>query len=508
MDRPINKIVIAGGGTAGWLAACRLAAWSADQAASLDIVLVEDPDTPTIGVGEGTWPTMRETLRSIGIDEAEFLIECDAAFKQGSLFRGWRQPDEAYLHPFTPPPAVDDPRHLLAAWRQAGDDGFTHCMTAQAATVAASLAPRQRSMAPFDGALNYGYHLDAGKFAAMLQRHATTRLGVVHLRERIVAVEGTVDRINALRTTSGQRIDGDLFLDCTGFAALLVDGHCRSGWIDRSDVLLNDRAWAVQVKTRPDAPIASATIATAHDAGWFWDIGLPSRRGVGCVFASAFLDEDAALERLRGYVASQVGGEMLADPRLIRFPTGYRDRFWSGNCLAVGLSAGFIEPLEASAIVLIEASINMLVEGFPSTAAALPALADRFNRSFAARWTSILEFLKLHYILSDRDTPYWQAQRNPDHVPERLASLLQLWRDQPPSHLDFPLAQEMFPAASYQYVYYGMGGQTAARLTRPDARVAGLLSAVRQKERSLLASLPTHRTYLDALAAASIRRET
>lgn len=507
MDRPVTSIVIAGGGTAGWLSACRLAAWARDEELALKVTLVEDPDTPTIGVGEGTWPTMRDTLRRIGIDEADFLLSCDASFKQGSLFRGWSREGGSYLHPFTTPPISLDARHLVAAWRQLAGVGFTRAMTSQDAIVAASLAPRQRAMAPYAGALNYGYHLDAGKFASLLQHHATQRLGVIHRQERIAGVEGSLERIEALLTESGDRVAGDLFLDCTGFASILIDRHCRSAWIDRSDVMLNDRALAVQAQTAPDAPIASATVATAHGAGWFWDIALPTRRGVGCVYSSAFLDDEAALAALTSYVEKQVGGDMLAEPRLIRFPTGHRERFWSGNCIAIGLSAGFIEPLEASAIVLIEASLDMLVEGFPSSEASLPALASRFNQTFTTRWDSIVEFLKLHYALSARDEPYWQAQRDTAHWPDRLTGLIELWRDQPPSHLDFPLAQEMFPAASYQYVYYGMGGQTTGRLPQPDGRLVGQLAALRQKERSLLASLPTNRAYLDALAAAPLRRQ-
>ncbi|WP_245600231.1 tryptophan halogenase family protein [Sphingomonas jaspsi] len=506
VERPIAKILIAGGGTAGWLSACRLAAWARDEGFDSHVTLVEDPDTPTIGVGEGTWPTMRETLRRVGIDEAHFLTACDASFKQGSLFRGWRGGDDEYLHPFTTPPETDDARQLLAAWQATGSGLFAATMTSQDAVVAAGLAPRQRSMGPYAGALNYGYHLDAGKFAAMLTQHAVDRLGVEHRRARIASVQREGDRIDAVVTSDGEAIAADFFIDCTGFAALLIDRHLGSGWVDRSNVMLNDRALAVQVATAPDAPIASATVATAHDAGWIWDIGLPTRRGVGCVYSSAFLDDEAALRTLRTYVADRVGGAELAEPRLIKFPTGHRERFWIGNCVAVGLSAGFVEPLEASAIVLIEASLDMLTDGFPSSTAPLSALSDRFNRTFRARWDSIVEFLKLHYVLSERDQPYWRAQRDAATVPDRLASLMQLWKDQPPSHLDFALAQEMFPAASYQFVYYGMGGRTEGRLPQPDARVVGQIAALRQKERALLAALPTNRAYLDALAAEPLRR--
>lgn len=504
MPRPIQRVVIAGGGTAGWLSACRLAAWAKGQGFPLDITLVEDPDTPTIGVGEGTWPTMGSTLAAIGIDEAEFLIACDASFKQGSQFEGWVDgaPDDVYLHPFTLPPA-GDPRALLAAFRGSEEPNFAAAMSPQVAVVARHLAPRQRSMPAFAGALAYGYHLDAGKLAALLEAHATGRLGVSHCRERIQQVEGAPYSIAALLTDAGTRIEGDLFIDCTGFAALLIGGHAGTAWVDRSGHLLNDRALAIQVPVDADSPIASVTRATAHKAGWFWDIGLPTRRGIGCVYSSAFLDEEEARALLDDYVTRETGAAPGSAARLIAFPTGHRDRFWVGNCLAIGLSAGFIEPLEASAIVLIEASLNMLVEGFPSSDAALAPLAKRFNDTFTHRWESIVEFLKLHYVLSKRDGAYWKRHRDPATMPERLPDHLATWQDQPPSQLDFPLAQEMFPAASYQYVYYGMGGESAGLLPAPGSQLIADMASIRRKERSLLAALPTNRTYLAALAAAA-----
>ena len=506
MASSIDRIVVAGGGTAGWLAACRIAAWARSEDRSLRVTLVEDPDTPTIGVGEGTWPTMGATLAAIGIEEADFLIGCDASFKQGSLFRGWVDggAEDSYIHPFTLPPAAS-PRGLLSAWRASGERSFAAAMTAQHATVAADLAPRQRAMPAFSGALPYAYHLDAGKFAALLRDHATKRLGVDHRQARIASVEGKPGAIEALVTVGGERIAGDLFIDCTGFAALLIEHHCGAGWIDQSAYLLNDSALAVQVPVDPDSPIASATRATAHEAGWFWDIGLPSRRGIGCVYSSAHLDESAARDLLDAYIIAELGQPPAGEPRLIRFPTGHRDRFWVGNCVAIGLSAGFIEPLEASAIVLIEASLDMLIEGFPARRQALPSLAERFNRTFTGRWQSIVEFLKLHYVLSRRQEPYWVRHRDPATIPHSLAEHLVTWADQPPSRLDFPLAQEIFPAASYQYVYYGMGGETAVLPGPPDARVMAQLDAIRQKERSLASALPTNRAYLAALAAQSSR---
>ena len=502
MTKPIKRIVIAGGGTAGWLSACRLAAWSRAERRSLTVTLVEAPDIPTVGVGEGTWPTMRQTLAEIGIDEAVFLRESDAAFKQGSRFDGWRtgERDDSYQHPFTPPPAARDPRQLLSAWKTQPDQPFAAAMTAQQDVAVAELAPRQRSMPPFAGALNYAYHLDAGKFVELLRSHATGHLGVAHIADRIATIEPREDGdIAALHLRSGTAIEGDLFIDCTGNAAVLINGHCGSDWVDLSHVLFNDRALAVQVPTAPGSPIASQTISTAHRAGWLWDIGLPARRGIGCVYSSQFLSDGEAEQVLADYVAKKLPDASDIQPRLLKFPTGHRREFWARNCVAVGLSSGFAEPLEASAIVLIELSLQALIDNFPADRGAMPILASRFNALFATRWARIAEFLKLHYVLSERDEPYWQAHRDPAKFPERLGQLLELWKHQPPSAYDLPLAEEIFPAASYQYVYYGMGGPMPPNLPEPSLNLMTQFDQVRQRGRALLASLPTNRAYLDAI---------
>ena len=509
MTRDFRNLVIVGGGTAGWLSAAYLAARRPDLA----ITLVEAPDIPTIGVGEGTWPTMRETLRTIGISEAEFLTACDASFKQGSRFDGWvsGEPDDSYLHPFSLP-VQGDMRHALDAWRETGAN-FAEAMSPQAAICARDLAPRQRTMPDYAGALNYGYHLDAGKFAALLQGHATQRLGVRHIRDHVIGVEtGFGGMIDAVMLREGGRLEGGFFLDCTGMAGLLIAEHLKSPWIDRSDVSFNDRALAVQVPTGPDSAIASQTIGTAHSAGWLWDIALPTRRGIGCVYASRFSSDEEADAVLRDYVQANVPGvdaEALA-PRKLSFRTGHREQFWRGNCLAVGLSAGFIEPLEASAIVLIELSIKALADNYPASKAALPAHAARFNALFRYRWDRIVDFLKLHYVLSRRDEPYWQAQRDPQTIPQSLNDQLAIWRDQPPSQWDFPQIDEIFSAASQQYVLYGMGYPVPpARGDGSTQAAVRSLADVREKARALAAALPTNRVYLDALtntAAQELRK--
>jgi hypothetical protein len=264
--------------------------------------------------------------------------------------------------------------------------------------------------------------------------------------------------------------------------------------------LFNDRALALQLPMPAGSPIASQTVATAHRAGWMWDIALPTRRGIGCVYASRYMTDEEAAAELRRYVAAidpTVEVDELA-PRLLRFPSGHRTQFWKGNCVAIGLSAGFIEPLEASAIVLIELSLRALADNFPANRQAMPIHADRFNALFALRWRRIADFLKLHYVLSRREEPYWQAVRDPATSSPHLRALLELWRDQPPSAYDFPLAAEIFPAASHQYIYYGMTGPRARTSARGMAATP-LLEQVRERARQLASALPTNRAYLDGL---------
>ena len=505
MAAPVKRIVIVGGGTAGWLSACLLAAKTIRVGSeAISITLIEAPDIPTIGVGEGTWPTMRATLSAIGLDEEEFLTACDGSFKQGSRFDRWATggDGDSYYHPFTPPPE-GAPIELVSAWQALAPDApYASAVCPQPAVCAAHLAPRQATMAPYSGALNYAYHLDAAKLAQCLSSHAVATLGVTHLRDKVVAVDSDANGdIAAVRTSGGERVEGELFIDCSGHAALLIGGHYEVGWIDRSHILANDRALAVQVPVTSASPIESQTIGTAHEAGWIWDIGLSTRRGVGCVYASRFLDDDRAETILRDYVARiapDIPPDSLA-PRRLSFPTGHRAQFWRGNCLAVGLSAGFIEPLEASAIVMIELSLNALIDNFPTDRSAIDLHAARFNELFLTRWDRVVEFLKLHYLLSHREEPYWRAQRDPATVPPRLAGLVELWRDQPPSRYDLPLIDEIFPAASYQYVWYGMRGPVPSHLPRPTPSVCTQLEQIRQRTRSLLSVLPANRSLLGQL---------
>ena len=456
-----------GGGSAGWLTAAVLAAAHGPgtanaEEARLNITLLESPDVGPIGVGEGTWPTMRDTLRSIGLPEAALFRECDAAFKQGSRFNGWvdGSPADHYFHPFVLPQGYTE-ANLAAAWLQRhADVPFADLVSFQPHLCARGLAPKQPATPEYAAVANYGYHFDAGKFGQLLKRHCTERLGVRHLLDHVVGVNSHDNGDIASLQTQGQgAVAGDLFVDCTGMPALLLGQHFGVELVRQRHVLFNDSALAVQVPyAQEDSAVASQTIATAQAAGWVWDIGLPTRRGVGHVYSSAHTSDDAVEQALRRYIQDTGGPKDTPSPRKLQFTPGYRQKFWHRNCVAIGLSAGFVEPLEASALALVELSAALLSEDLPATREAMDIVAQRFNDTFSYRWERVIDFLKLHYVLTRRqDSAYWCDHAAAEHMPARLRELLTLWRHRPPSRRDFDRVEELFPSASYQYVLYGMG---------------------------------------------------
>ena len=511
MNRPTRTIVIVGGGTAGWIAANRIAA-ELPTGGQHSVVLVESPDVPTIGVGEGTWPSMRGTLRRVGLSEDEFIRACDASFKQGTCFLGWARGGDAdvYYHPFSLPAEYTDLNPARYWLGEGTETPFAELVTPQVRVAAAGKAPRQVDAPQYAFSVNYGYHLDAGKFAALLQRHAVARFGVRHVSANVSGVLAHADGdIAALRLDTGETLRGDLFVDCTGERALLIEGRYGRQLASSRTVLFNDRAIAVQVPhTSPDAPIASVTRAAATATGWIWDIGLGTRRGLGHVYSSAHADEEGARSMLAEYVASTAPGvdaETLAY-RTIAFEPGYRRQPWIRNCVAVGMAAGFVEPLEASALALIEQAAAMIGRQLPRDRELMEVVARRFNTRMRYHWERVVEFLKLHYVVSGRDEPFWRDHRAPDTCPDTLREKLALWRQQPPWHDDAPRVDELFPSASFQYVLYGMGFRpryTDAG-TEPygamRSRADGVFHEVRESAERMVRFLPTNRQLLCAIA--------
>lgn len=460
----ISTVVIVGGGTAGWLTAAILAAeFRRGLPPRQKVILVESPEVATIGVGEGTWPTMRSTLKRIGISEKEFLVRCNASFKQGSKFIGWRSGEDhdVYQHPFTMP-SIANIETLLTVWKDSFPSyPFSTIANLQASLVDAGCAPKQITTPEYAGQLNYGYHLDAGKFAELLKEHCVTKLQVEYIVDHVGSVESAEDGgIAALLTRGQQRIVGDLFIDCSGQASLLIDGHFNVPRINQSKYSINDTALAVQLPYLREAdPISSATLATAQQSGWIWDIGLQNRRGIGYVYSSSHATREKAEKELQDYIGLTHPEQNLHElqPRQIKFTAGYRKQFWIKNCVAIGMSAGFIEPLEASAIVMVELAANMLRDEMAAPKDLMPFLAERFNEAFSYRWKRIIAFLRMHYVLSQRrDTDYWRDVTSGIDMPDELCNLLSLWKHRAPSFRDFTHTEEIFPATSYQYVLYGM----------------------------------------------------
>jgi tryptophan halogenase len=507
---PIRNIVIVGGGTAGWLTAGVIAArhQARIKAGAFSVTLVESPTVNIIGVGEGTWPTIRTTLKKIGVSETDFFRDCDGAFKQGGRFAKWTTgaDDDAYYHPLMLPHGFADV-NLAAHWLASGDPrSFCDAVCSQGALCDEGLAPKAITTAEYDGLANYAYHLDAGKFAPFLQRHCTSKLGVRHVSADVTKVNQTEQGdIKSLDTEQAGTLEGDLFIDCTGFASLLLGKTLGVPFESCSDVLFCDTALAVQVPfERPDAPMASQTNATAQTAGWIWDIALPTRRGIGYVYSSRYSSEEEAQEVLARYVGPQIKNLKV---RKIPIRGGHREIFWKNNCVAVGLAAGFLEPLESSAIVLGELSAKLIAEQMPANREVMGIVAKRFNEVTLYRWGRIIDFLKLHYCLTKRtDSQFWIDNTDPTGIPERLQNLLKLWKYQAPWFLDeFDRLEEVFPAASYQYVLYGMGFRTevdpldvattealAHQLMRENIAITQKMRAQLPKNRELVQKIHTY----------------
>ncbi len=507
MNRPIRSIAIVGGGTAGWLAAAVIAAYhktAITQDKTLSITLVESSDIPTVGVGEGTWPTMKNTLKDIGLKESELFAHCNAVFKQGGKFVEWVKGDgDFYYHPFTVPLGygrIDLAPYIDDIEQYAVESNFQHHVCE------AGLAPRTIAEAEYSGQCNYAYHLDAGAFAELLKNHSKNTLGVQHKIGTVATVSKNDDgNISAVLLDDGSSINADLFIDCTGFKSLLLGEALGVPFKHADKYLFNDSALAIQVPyANPSDPIASHTIATAQNAGWIWDIGLTHRRGVGHVYSSQFLSDDEAESNLRKYLGD---AGVDKDVRKISFQSGHREIFWKNNCVAIGMAAGFVEPLEATAIMLIEISSRFVAENLPPDAAVMPTIAKRFNQQLQYKWGRIIDFLKLHYMLTQRPEPYWQAHTQIESIPESLKEDLQVWGYRGPTQADFESTIELFPAASYQYVLYGMGFKPnfdkQQHLYKDQQQAEMIIQRNQKITHQMLQQLPSHRDYIEQWLAAN-----
>ncbi len=486
MGRPL-RIVVAGGGTAGWMAAAALANTLGE---AISLTLVESDAIGTIGVGESTIPPIVLFNRLLGINEAEFMRATQATFKLGILFENWKQVGETYFHSF----GTTGKDHWSAGfqhfWLHGLTRGHRHGYDDYCLELKAALAGKFAHLP--DDRMNYAYQLDSSLYAAFLRKRAEAD-GARRVEGKIVHVE--LDQhggdIAALQLDGDRRIEGDLFVDCTGFRALLIEQALHAGFDDWTHYLPCDSAIALQTESvRPPVPY---TRAIAHDAGWQWRIPLQHRQGNGIVFCSRYLDRKAALERLLG----SVEGKVLTEPNNIRYVTGARRKQWHRNCVAVGLSGGFMEPLESTSIHLIQRAILRLVRMLPGGRISARDIAE-FNDQQMTDMEQIRDFLILHYKVTERrDSPFWRhCAALP--MPASLEQKIELFRE---TGRVFRRNEELFVENSWVQVMMGQGimpeayHPIAAKLR--DDELERFLAMLRDSVARTIQGLPDHQAYVE-----------
>ncbi|MFM2057765.1 MAG: hypothetical protein RLY71_2150 [Pseudomonadota bacterium] len=497
-SRNIQNIIIVGGGTAGWMAAAGLAKvlnglWN--------IVLVESEDIGTVGVGEATIPLINIYNKALDIDEDEFMRATSATFKLGIEFVDWGRLGDRYIHGFGPlGPDIGSAKfhHYWLKMRQQGRCGDIedYSINIKAARANKFLRARPEMGNSPLGEISHAFHFDAVRYAAFLRRYAEQR-GVRRVEGRI---RGATTRladghIEAVVLDDGARIEGDLFLDCSGFQGLLIEQALKTGYEDWSHWLPCNRAWAVQCASV--APLLPYTRATARSAGWQWRIPLQHRTGNGHVYANGFISDDEAAATLM----TNIDGPALTEPRQLKFVTGKRRKFWNKNVVAIGLSSGFMEPLESTSIHLIQSTISRLVTFFPDKEFSQVDI-DEFNRQADFEFEKIRDFLILHYKATTReDTEFWRYCRHMA-IPPSLQAKMDLFAR---NGRVFREGSEMFSEISWFEVMLGQGilprGYDPVVDALDEAKIEEFLANVSQTMQRCVDVMPTHADYIAANCA-------
>ena len=485
--KPIRRVVIAGGGTAGWMVAAGL---SKTLGKLLDIKLIESDDIGTVGVGEATIPTLINFHNILDINEQQFMAATQATFKLGISFENWRERNEDYIHSF----GLTGTDHWTAGFQHfwmkgrerglAGDYG-DYCLELKAAQA------NRFAHLPRNG-MNYAYHLDATLYAKFL-RQFSEPFGVQRIEGKIVEVSTNDDTgdISALTLDSGLRVEGDLFIDCTGFRALLIGQTMGVEYEDWSRWLHCDSAIAVQTESvRAAVPY---TRSIAREAGWQWRIPLQHRVGNGIVFSSRHITDEQAGESL----LANLEGRTLTMPRVIKFQPGQRRKTWNGNCVAIGLASGFLEPIESTSIHLVQRGIIRLMQMFPTNGISTRDI-DEYNQQTSAELQHIRDFIILHYKVTNRqDTPFWRLCHDMD-VPASLQHRIDLFRE---TGRVFRVPNELFAENSWIQVMLGQGimpsqhHQTADLM--PDAELSAFLGSIAASVDNTVMQLPPHQAYVE-----------
>lgn len=482
----IRRVVIAGGGTAGWIAGCAL---SHQFGKELEITLVESEQIGTVGVGESTVPPIRAFHHFLNIDEREFLRAVAGTFKLSISFENWRRPGERYLHPF----GMTGQNTLVTHFHQYWLDSLRRGMQSELGDFCLeTVASRDdRFSLQTQPPVNYAYHFDASLYARFLRARAEAQ-GLKRVEGKIQQVEQEphTGDVSALVLEDGQRLEGDLFIDCTGFRGLLTEQTLHTGYEDWHQWLPSDRAVAVQ--TEAVGPPVPYTRAIAHEAGWRWHIALQHRVGCGLVFSSKHMSDDEA----RAKLLRDVGAPPIKEPWLVPFRSGRRLKAWNRNVVALGLASGFIEPLESTSIHLTISAVVRLLQLFPVDGKE-ESLRELYNEVSRKEMEHVRDFIILHYHATQRDEPMWKAAREME-IPESLAIRLRAWRER--AHA-WQGSDELFRVDSWTHVLLGQGIEPGAPhpLARalPDADLTRLLAAVRQPIERAVAQMPSQQAFIN-----------
>lgn len=492
-DAAPRTITIVGGGTAGWMTAAALArflqrGWS--------IQLIESDAIGTVGVGEATIPQIHHFNAALGIDENDFVAATQGSFKLGIAFEGWRSAGHRYSHAFGQPGRSLSILPFYHYWLAAQQQGLAQedsldpfAIAAQAGYANRFARPDPARPAPAGGH-SYAFQFDAGLYAAFLRRYAEGR-GVARREGRITGVErdALTGDVAAVRLEDGRRIAGDLFIDCSGFIGLLIERELGAGYEDWSEWLPCDRALAVP--STNEGPLRPYTRAIARSAGWQWQIPLQHRAGNGHVYCSRFLSDDEAAAML----LANLPGQALADPRPLRFTAGRRKTVWAHNVVAIGLSSGFLEPLESTSIHMIQTGIERLLQRLPS---GNPGKQERaaFNADAEREIELIRDFIILHYWANGREEPFWRERRETP-LPESLAQRIALWRE---AGRIVQEKGELFTEAAWQQVLIGQGvlpdGYHPLADQLAPADLSAFLDTVRRSVAASAAAMPDHADFI------------
>jgi len=456
MRSPVRHVVIVGGGTSGWMTAASLA--NRLSVRGVQITLIESSDIGTIGVGEATVPAIRSYFASLGLNEYELMAACNATFKLGIEFDGWRHEGHSFYHPFGRHGIEAGPVGFHALWQKLAEAGEPYplkdyCLATAMSYQGRFRLPDARPRGAFE-TYDWAIHFDASLFAKFLRGYAADR-GVERIDARInrVDLHPETGFIEQVLLESGETVAGDLFIDCSGFRGLLIQGALKTGFVDWSNWLVCDRAVALPCMHADKAAITPYTRSRAKAAGWTWRIPLQHRIGNGYVYSSHFTSDSEAERALR----ADLDGDVLAEPNLVKFTAGHAKSFWNGNCVAIGLSSGFLEPLESTSITLIQTGIAKLLQYFPN-ADCHPQLRAEYNSIATQEYERIRDFIILHYWGNQRDLDtqeesLWRHCRAMT-LPDTLQHKIDLFK----ATGQFARYQwESFFDPSWLYLYDGLG---------------------------------------------------